>query len=278
MSPRRYGVLPDRGTLLVFTDFHGNAADFGAACKIFARNEEDSQTHLVFLGDLVHGPDQETRELFPGLYDYPDRSREVVQEVMELRRRFPHRVHLVLGNHDWGHVGGPHPCRFHDDEVLFLEQQLDRAGQQALHRLFRSALLMLLAPCGVLLSHGSPDNSLRDLQQLEQLDLCPSANSDGDERMLRSILTSYGQQPDVTDRLLDTVGQQLGLDLGVVVHGHDRDEEGFFTEYHNQLCPVIFGALPHKKRYLRLDLSARYRTVEDLQEGKQILLLHEGQS
>ena len=275
MSPRRYGVLPRQGTLLVFTDLHGNAGDLRAVRRIFlARRQQLPETHLVLLGDLVHGPDDQTRELLPELYDYADESWAVVQGVVELRRRFPEHVHLVLGNHDWGHMGGPHPSRFHDDEVQHLERQLDRDQQQQLHRLFGEALLMLVAPCGLLLCHGSPDNGLRDLRQLEGLDLHPSSNSSTDAKVLRSILTAYGQQPDVTDRLLDTLSQELGLALGVVVHGHDRDEQGWFSEYHNQLCPVTFGAPDSMKRYLELDLSARYRTVEDLKEGKEILHLH----
>ena len=275
MSPRRYGVLPDRGTLLVFTDLHGNAGDLHAALEIFRRRlEQEPETHLVLLGDLVHGPDPRTRQEVPELYDYPDESWAVVQRVIDLLRSHPDHAHLVLGNHDWGHVGGPHTHRFHADEVRHLEQQLDRAQRQALGELFRAAALMLLAPCGVLLCHGAPDNSLRDLQQLEQLELTPSSNSPTEEHVLRTILTAYGQQPDVADRLLDTLGQELGLALRVVVHGHDRDEEGWFSEHHNQLCPVIFGALPHKKRYLKLDLAACYRTVEDLREDKEILLLH----
>jgi hypothetical protein len=229
---------------------------------------------VVFLGDLVHGPDGRTRRDFPE-YDYEDRSWDVVSGVARLLAEHPEHAHLVLGNHDWGHVGGPHTCRFHADEVHFLEQQLTEQQRTTLHGLFETAPLMLLAPCGVLLSHGSPDNSLTALAQLEGLDLRPSANSVAGARVLGSILTSYGQQPDVTDRLLDTLSQELGLDLGVVVHGHDRDTDGWFAEFHNQLQPVIFGAPDENKRYLKLDLAARYRTVADIKEGVEILHLYQ---
>ncbi len=267
-------MLPDHGTLLVFTDLHGNAADLARAEQIFhRRRREDPETHAVFLGDLVHGPDDMMLQDFPE-YDYEDRSRDVAQGVARLLAEHPGRVHLVLGNHDWGHVGGPHTCRFHEDEVRYLEQQLDGDQLQTLQRMFEAAPLMLLAPCGVLLSHGSPDNSLESLAQLEGLDLRLSSNSAAGARVLTSVLTSYGQQPDVTDRLLGTLSRETGLHLNVVVHGHDRDPDGWYSEFHNQLQTVIFGAPDHNKRYLELDLSARYRSVDDMKEGREIKHLH----
>ena len=136
MSPRRYGVLPDRGTLLVFTDLHGNASDLAAAERIFARQRrQDPEAHAVFLGDLIHGPDLRARRDFPE-YDYEDRSWEVVSGVARLLAEHPDHAHLVLGNHDWGHIGGPHTSRFHQDEVRFLEQQLDEGQRMTLHGLF----------------------------------------------------------------------------------------------------------------------------------------------
>ena len=60
----------------------------------------------------------------------------------------------------------------------------------------------------------------------------------------------------------------------MVIHGHDRDEAGFFVEGGNQLCPVLFGAPRGARRYLRLDLAASYRGPADLREGAEILHLH----
>ena len=263
------------GSLLVFADLHGNAEDFCQLRRIFqCRRQRDPGAQLVLLGDLVHGPDARAGQDFPSLYGYPDRSWEVVQGVLELQRDHPHAVHLVLGNHDWGHVGGPHTHRFHDDEVVFLERGLERSRRQALRALFGDALLLLVAPCGVLLAHGSPGDQLREMHQLESLSLEPAADDQAAQSLLGSILTSYGQRPEVSDALLATVSHELGLSLKVVIHGHDRDEEGWFAEHHNQLCPVIFGAPRENKRYLELDLARFYGSVEDLQEGHEIRRLY----
>jgi hypothetical protein len=272
---RRHLILPDHGALLVFGDLHGNLEDFERLRALFVEAlTRDPETHLAILGDLVHGPGGWFAEHDPALYGFEDRSWEVAASVMDLRRRYPRRVHVLLGNHDHGHVGGEHTSKFHSDEVAHLEDQLAEEQTGRLHALFRGALLMLLAPCGAVLSHGSPDDSLRDLDQLDALSLEASENDIDGQRVLRSLLTSYGQQAEVTDRLLATLSRETGLELTMVVHGHDRDEEGYFEENGNQVCPVLFGAPRENKRYLRLDLGARYGGPEDLRHDVEILRLY----
>jgi hypothetical protein len=272
---RRTAMLPRDGQLMVSTDLHGNLEDFEALRDRFlARVERGEDVHWALLGDLVHGPDDQARCDEPALYDFDDRSWEVVEGVIGLREAWPGRVHLVLGNHDHGHVGGPVLTKFHADEALHLEGLLDDRRIDSMARLFRSALLLLLAPCGVALCHGSPDDSLRDPAQLDRLSLDPARNDAPGNALLRSILTSYGQPRDVTERVLRNLSRATGLDLGLIVHGHDRDLHGWFVEGGNQLCPVVFGALREHKRFLLLDLAATYRAAADIREGRELLWLH----
>jgi len=114
----RHHILPPRGTLLVGADLHGNLDDLSRLQSLFLA---EPRAHLLLLGDLVHGPAGWTREHDPALYDYEDRSFEVVQRVHALRQAHPGRVHLVLGNHDHSHVGGEHTSKFHPDEAAHLE-------------------------------------------------------------------------------------------------------------------------------------------------------------
>lgn len=92
--------------------------------------------------------------------------------------------------------------------------------------------------------------------------------------MLRALLTAYGQTDDVTGAMLAAVSRRGGWDLRVVIHGHDRDEAGFFVEGETQLCPVIFGAPREAKRYVVLDLAGRYDGVTALRDGAEIRRLH----
>jgi hypothetical protein len=281
--PSRFRWLPGRGRLLVSTDLHGNGADLRALSAVYkalcaerpepeAETEPDTETHWALLGDLVHGPDDAAREDQPELYGYPDESPSLPAQVLELMAEHPDRIHYVLGNHDHGHVGGPHTGKFYDDEVLALEARLGEAERAALRALFSSAYLALAAPCGVLLCHGSPDHTLRRPTDLDDIPLEAGRATPYQRRVLDTFLRSYGQRAEVTARLLARFGSEPKLSL--VVHGHDRDESGYFTDGDNQVCPVIFGALRENKRYLVLDLGARYASAGDLREGIEIRRLY----
>lgn len=272
MKVARHKILPDRGPLLVSTDVHGNADDMARLREIFIGLGPDA--HWVILGDLVHGPDEASRREEPALYDYDDASADIVRSVAAWVAERPSRVHFVLGNHDHGHVGGVHTTKFHPDEVAHLEGSLDDTTRATMHRLFQHALLAVAAPCGVFLSHGSPDDALRSLDELDAIDLAGHDHGAHERRVLASILRSYGQPRERTEALLANLRATSGLDLRVVIHGHDRDELGLFTEGGDQLCPVIFGALREHKRYVLLDLAARYASVDDLRDGHEVRRLH----
>lgn len=272
--PRRWLRLPNQGTLLVSTDLHGNGADFRALRSLFLSHlERDSHTHWVILGDVVHAPSEEAKRRRPRLYDYPDESLAIVQGILELQRTHSQQVHFVLGNHDFGHIGGPHTGKFHTDEVENLEAQLDAEGRQTLQKLFTSALLAVVAPCGVLLAHGSPDDTLRSLEDLDAIPLPPTWDNPYHVRLLDTFLTSYGQPGAVTGHLLARLSRE-DLPLALVIHGHDRDEAGFFFEGGNQVCPVIFGAPRENKRYVLLDLATHYSTFHAIRDGWEIRRLH----
>lgn len=271
--PSRFMWLPGRGRLLVSTDLHGNGEDFRSLRALFLRLlSEDPDTHWALLGDLVHGPDDFARAENAELYDYPDESATLPDEVLRMQVAHPHRVHYVLGNHDHGHIGGPHTGKFYDDEVQHLESCLDAEQRASLRALFSSAYLALAAPCGVLLCHGSPDHALQLPTDLDDIPLDIARCSPYQRRVLESFLRSYGQRGDVTERLLARFGTEPPLRL--VVHGHDRDEAGYFAEGDNQACPVIFGAPRANKRCLVLDLGRRYESVHDLREGIEIRRVH----
>ncbi|MEZ4458627.1 MAG: hypothetical protein R3E66_02645 [bacterium] len=80
------------------------------------------------------------------------------------------------------------------------------------------------------------------------------------------ILTSYGQTTEDVDEMLQRVSTD-GNELKFVIHGHDRDEDGYFIEGENQFCPVIFGAPDANKRFLVLDLSQRYDALTLAESG-----------
>lgn len=261
----RSRILPAHGSCVVSTDVHGNEEDVLALERIF---RAEPNRHWVILGDAVHAPDAAARRSNPALYDYADGSGEIVMRISELQREFPERVHFVLGNHDWSHVGGPRTSKFFADEAAELESTLGASTKACLRALFENALLAVAAPCGVLMTHGSPDTALESLAQLDASTLTERS------RVLATVLGSYGQPAKVTTAMLARVSAASGLDLRVVVHGHDRSEAGFFYEGGNQVCPVLFGAPRAEKRFALLDLAARYDHAEALRDGHELRRLY----
>jgi len=271
---KRHVVLPARGVLIVNTDVHGNARDFERVEAIFrAERALEPETHWVILGDIVHAPDPTARQSSPDFYDFDDGSMAIADRILALQAELPGHVHFVLGNHDHGHCGGPPTHKFYPDEVAALESTLSEPQRARLHGLCESALLAVAAPCGVLMTHGSPDTSLESLADLDDVPLAVADMTPAQKQMMRALLTSYGQPDHVCIPMLANASRAANVDLRVVVHGHDRDEKGFFHEGSHQVCPVIFGAAHPNKRYLRLDLGAKYEIAAEVREDFEILRL-----
>jgi hypothetical protein len=270
--------LPAHGQLLISTDLHGNSEDFRRLRAVFFQLREAAEhpdtVHWASLGDLVHGPNASGRQRDPERFGYADDSPALVEAMIELRDQFPDNFHLLLGNHDHGHIGGPHTSKFHLDEVVALERRMQPDAIARMHALFRGALLAAAAPCGLLLCHGSPDAQITSLEDLDHIDLTAELELETElelaqRSILRTLLTSYGQSEQTTATLLRQLSRP-GLELRVVVHGHDVDLNGWYTEHGNQACPVLFGAAPARRRYLVVDLGARYERAEDLREGEDL--------
>lgn len=261
----RHLAIKGPGLVLVSTDVHGNWQDFAQLEQRFhqLRASHDAPVHWVILGDVVHGPSPSFRHRFDGLYDFDDASARIVERVIALRHAFPSHVYFVLGNHDYAHIGGPPTSKFHPDEAAWLEAQMTPTQIEAMHTLFLDALLAVSTSCGVLLCHGSPGEGLSSFERLDQVKLPARGEDFG---VIRDMLFAYGQRGELIDRVLAQLSQGPGFPheapLRTVIHGHDRDEDGYYFDEHNQLCPVIFGAPRVTRRYVVLDLEARYEHVD----------------
>lgn len=267
---KRHHTLHAPGTVLVNTDVHGNWADFSRMESIFhtLRQTQPEPVYWVILGDIVHGPDQRARERFPQWFDYDDESARIVERVIMLRQQYPEHVFFVLGNHDYAHIGGPHTGKFYPDEAKWLEAQMTPEAIERMHALFHDALLAITTDCGVLLCHGSPDVTVTSMARLDGIQL-PARGED--HEVIHDMLWAYGQQEQVIEAVLKQISDDPSFahrePLHVVLHGHDRDEDGFYYDDTNQVCPVIFGAPNANKRFAILDLSARYQHSEALVDG-----------
>jgi hypothetical protein len=267
--------LPDRGRLIVCTDLQGCLRDFDRISEVFQRARQDhGDVHVLFTGDLIHGPHLEKEEWpeFLGEY-YRDASGEVILAYAALAAAHPGRVHALVGNHEHGHIGGPHTAKFAADEVVLLERILGPAKSAHLRGILDSFALAAIAPCGAVFTHGAPAARIDSLADIEQADL--SGRSYGspldvlDTPVVGKILWARSAAPAEARRFLKALGGTISI------YGHDVIPEGFERIGDEQMVvSTSFGVFDANKVYVSLDLAARYKSVFDLKVGREILPLY----
>ncbi len=271
--------LPNKGHLIVCTDLQGCLADYNRIVEIFLEsNAQADDTHLLFTGDLIHGPYIEPHQWpdFLGQF-YRDASDRVVSSYQELATQFPNQVHALLGNHEHGHIGGPHTAKFANDEVALLETRIGRQKSSQMKALFATFPIAAIAPCGVFFSHGAPAANIQSIREIEDIDLDEAAGETPTDVLITPVLGPLlwaRSAPDyAAQRFLKAVG------ANIAVYGHEVVPSGYQQIGHQQLIVSTSFGLPNSNKvYLRLDLSGDYQTVHDLREGCEILPLYPDQA
>src|SRR3954469_8296493 len=166
--------LPDKGRLLVCTDLQGCMRDFDKMVEIFEQALIDygGDVHLIFTGDLIHRPHIEPEDWpdFLGEY-YRDASGELMIAYAGLAAQYPGRVHALLGNHEHGHIGGPHTAKFAADEVALLEHILGPSGSARMRGIIHTFSLAAGTRCGAIFTHAAPAAVIESIADLEAADL-----------------------------------------------------------------------------------------------------------
>lgn len=268
--------LPDHGRLIVCTDLQGCLRDYERIVQVFEQADADTRgdVHLLFTGDLIHGPhiDEDDWPDFLGEY-YRDQSGELVEALVALSRSHPGRVHALLGNHEHGHIGGPHTAKFASDEVALLEARLGIERSLRLREVLCELPLVAIAPCGAVFTHGAPAAAIESVADIEAADLgSPHADSPVDileMPVIGPILWARSATPEAARRFLRAVGGTISI------YGHDVIPEGFERVGHEQMVvSTSFGVFDAYKVYLDMDLSRRYRSVHELRIGREIRPLY----
>jgi len=268
--------LPDHGRLIVCTDLQGCMRDYRRIVEVFhqAMDAHDGDAHLLFTGDLIHGPHLAPDEWpdFLGEY-YRDASGDVLDAYADLAARNPTRVHALVGNHEHGHIGGPHTAKFAADEVQVLEDLLGPRRTERLKEIIKTFALAAIAPNGAVFTHGAPAATIASIRDVEKVDLGAFTGGSPldilDTPVLGPILWARSAERDVARRFLRAMGGTISI------YGHDVIPEGFETIGDEQMVvSTSFGVFDSNKVYLHLDLAARYRTVHDLEIGKEIQPLY----
>ena len=268
--------LPDHGRLIVCTDLQGCLRDFHRIVDVFdqALADHGGDAHLLFTGDLIHGPHLTRAEWpdFLGEY-YLDASGQLVDELAALMKQHPDRIHALIGNHEHGHIGGPHTAKFAADEVALLEYQLGDEHSARMRAVLREFALVAIAPCGAIFTHGAPAAVVDSVADIEATRLDGFDHGSPldvlDTPVLGAILWARSAAPEAAAAFVRALGGTL------CIYGHDVIPEGFERIGDAQMVvSTSFGVFDHNKVYVELDLAAHYRSVHDLRIGREILPLY----
>ncbi|HET9623627.1 MAG TPA: metallophosphoesterase [Kofleriaceae bacterium] len=258
------------------TDLQGCMRDFVRMVELFeqALLDHHGDAHLLFTGDLIHGPhiDPEDWPDFLGEY-YRDASGDVIMAYAALAARYPGRVHALLGNHEHGHIGGPHTAKFAADEVALLEQILGPAATARMRGIIHTFALAAVSKCGAVFTHGAPAAQVDSLADLEAADLSGAHYASPldvlDTPVVGKILWARSASDAEARRFL------RAMNGTIAIYGHDVIPEGFETVGDLQMVvSTSFGVYDTHKIYVSLDLAAKYRGVRDLRIGHEILPLY----
>lgn len=265
--------LPGQGVLVVGTDLQGNLGDLE---KLLAHFEaEGPQASLVLTGDVVHGPPDALQGDWPVVLgtQYRDESVAVVERLWAAQAKWPGRVHVLLGNHEHGHVGGPITSKFHDDEGAVLEGRFGKKRAEKFRAWVSALPWVAVAPCGAVLLHAAPSAQLETLAQLDQLPLAPTVRPIVDHFVDDPVLGQLLWSRAATDAQANAFVQACGGTFALF--GHDVVREGFVREGAHQLCvSTSFGLFDADKTWVRLEASARYADATVLREGHELRKLH----
>ena len=230
--------------------------------------------HLLFTGDLIHGPhiDPEDWPDFLGEY-YRDASGDLMIAYAGLAAQYPGRVHALIGNHEHGHVGGPHTAKFAADEVALLEQILGPAATARMRGIIHTFSLAGVTKCGVVFTHGAPAAQIESIADVEAADLSGAGFSSPlevlDTPVVGKILWARSATETEARRFLRAMGGTISM------YGHDVIPEGYETVGDEQIIvSTSFGLFDQNKVYASLDLSAKYKGVRDLRVGHELLPLY----
>ncbi len=268
--------LPDKGRLLVCTDLQGCMRDFNRMVEVFeaALLQYQGDAHLIFTGDLIHGPhiDPEDWPDFLGEY-YRDASGEVMIAYAGLAAQYPGRVHALLGNHEHGHIGGPHTAKFAADEVALLEQILGPSGTARMRGIIHTFALAAISRCGAIFTHAAPAAVLDSVADVEAADLSCAGYASPldvlDNPVIGKMLWARAATAAEARRFVKAMGGTISI------YGHDVIPEGFEMVGDEQIVvSTSFGLFDTNKVYASLDLSAKYKTVHDLRIGHELLPLY----
>jgi hypothetical protein len=235
-TPGRRGrlvALPDGAEVLVAGDLHGNIENFRRLLQVAALGLH-ARRHLL-LQELIHGPHR-----YGG---GGDKSHQLLDLVAALKCQFPHRVHLLLGNHELAQWTGQGIAKEEGDLDAQFRQGITTAYgtyapavYEAYRELFAVVPLALRTVNRIFLSHSLPsarrqerfDPAILERDQHDPEDLRPGG-------MVHALLWGRNASAENAAAFLRKV------DADLLITGHIPCEKGFAAPNEQQIILDCLG-------------------------------------
>ena len=246
--------LPATGRVIVTGDLHGHRRNF-EKITAFADLADNPDTHLI-LQEILHGGPEDD---FGGC-----RSFELLYDVLMYKLQFPHRLHIILGNHDTAIINNYNVMKSGKEMTQSMKAAMKRcfgsnfeAVELALKQYLFSQLLAVRCPNRIWISHSLPADSYVETFDTEVFNRKLVVNDI--VRPGSAYLLTWGRRH--SEQALTKLTKMFDTNLFIL--GHQPQDTGWKKAGKN----LIILASDHNHGCL-IDIDlAQYYTIEQLIEN-----------
>jgi len=208
--PRLWSI--NSGTIMVVTDLHGNWKLYEQYRDHFLDLQAQGKADcLIFTGDLIHSEAK----------DFPDKSVDIVLDVINLKSRIGDAVIYLCGNHELPHIYNYCLSKGTIEFTPPFERQMkQRSVRKEIIELFSSLPFYIRTQAGVSITHAGATVAMSEINAAEQvfdwdhgavLDAIYIKLESYDKTGLRHAYAKLSQVPsydELADRYLAVSGSQ----------------------------------------------------------------------
>jgi predicted phosphodiesterase len=243
--------LPTESSLIVTGDIHGHRRNFERIIA-FASLDTNPDRHII-LQEIIHGGPEDQQG---GCLSY-----KLLFDVARYKLNFPHRVHIIMGNHDTAFISNIQVIKNGKEMsrpmYLAIQREFQQAGPeiiQAIRQFLFSQLLAVRCDNRLWISHSLPAE--RFVDKFDPQILSRPLQPDDLYRPGSAYLLTWGRRHNQT--LLDKMAKLLDVDIFIL--GHQHQQQGW-TQAGKNL--IIIASDHNHGCLLSLNLSKSY-TIEQL--------------